>query len=450
MTNKNSNILSSRNAQHNFKELFEKRLKDRNKKKGFCFSYDSPSPTFDHSYIQKLLYNTYYDISKKLFKESTFRMAMDDYKKLKINISSFEQKYKNSSKKKLKPKNYSYKKITYTNLNEIYKDFLRDKKKHIFNKNNIVKSKLKIDNINRNIRKNKVNAAMAKISLGSKKIKSKVDIGQSKNDNHENSYKKLIGTINTSRSKLKLRQKINNTNLFLNLIPKRKSFILDNNTNNAEHLGKFNNKKLIIRTDNIYDVNNNNINNITNDKSIQKQKYINIYNNLNNEEKEKRNDSKQKLKINERPLSYSRNKTKLNYLYNNIINSSNTKNNKSNKRFIKSAVRKRESFKIQNKPLYTSKIEDVLNEYNRIKINNKKTEIQYKESHYLTFREIENIMKTKEDLLIFELQQKFFKKQFPKPIIKKKNKKELFIKKLKDDVEFLDNKDVKKNILVNE
>ena len=75
--------------------------------------------------------------------------------------------------------------------------------------------------------------------------------------------------------------------------------------------------------------------------------------------------------------------------------------------------------------------------------------MKYKERHYLTFREIDNIMKTKDDLQIFDLQQRFFKKQFPKPIIKKKNKKELFIKKFIDDVEFLDKDDPYKYIAFN-
>ena len=203
MINKTSNILTTRNGNQNFKDLFKKKLKDRNKQKGYCFSYNFPSPILDHSYIQNILYSTYYDISKKIFKENEFKFAFENYKELKRNISSFEQKYKDSVEKEIKKKNNSYEKINYTNLNEIFKDFLRDKNKHIFNKNSIIKSKLKIDNISKTIRKNRIKSLVEKISLGSKKIKTKVDMGKNKNDNYENSYKKLIDIINTSRRKLK-------------------------------------------------------------------------------------------------------------------------------------------------------------------------------------------------------------------------------------------------------
>ena len=67
MINKTSNILTTRNGNQNFKDLFKKKLKDRNKQKGYCFSYNFPSPILDHSYIQNILYSTYYDISKKNF-----------------------------------------------------------------------------------------------------------------------------------------------------------------------------------------------------------------------------------------------------------------------------------------------------------------------------------------------------------------------------------------------
>ena len=450
MINKTSNILTTRNGNQNFKDLFKKKLKDRNKQKGYCFSYNFPSPILDHSYIQNILYSTYYDISKKIFKENEFKFAFENYKELKRNISSFEQKYKDSVEKEIKKKNNSYEKINYTNLNEIFKDFLRDKNKHIFNKNSIIKSKLKIDNISKTIRKNRIKSLVEKISLGSKKIKTKVDMGKNKNDNYENSYKKLIDIINTSRRKLKLGKKINYSKL--DIAPRKNSLILEN-INNIENINKLNKKEIRIKA-NLFNINNpdnrkENINESNNNSNIQKQKYKNIYNNLINEEGEV-TIIKPKLKINlslkKRPFSYSRNQNKLNHISN--INTNLTNTNSKYKRFIKSSKRG-ESPKVINKPLYTSKIEDVLNEYHRIKNSNKKTEMKYKERHYLTFREIDNIMKTKDDLQIFDLQQRFFKKKFPKPIIKKKNKKELFIKKFIDDVEFLDKDDPYKYIAFN-
>ena len=438
-----------------FKDLLLKKLKDRKKLKGYCFSYNSNSPIFNHSLIQKILYNTYYDVSKKIMKENKLKFAMKDYKDLKLNINSFEQKYKNIHHKALKDKNFSYDKINYTNLNEIFKEFLRDKNKHNYNKNSIIKSKLKLDNINRNIRKNRIYSILEKSSLNSNKIKTRIDTGQNKKNINENSYKKLIKIINQSRKKLQM----NN-----NSRKKIKFFDI----NEIDNIDKFKNQKFIIKTNSNY-----NIRKEINDKEelkIKKQKYIDLYNNLDddneneNENKNKNYNLKQnvndkvnnnnkgsKNKINiktkQRPLSYSRNNPKfinLN-LYNNI---SSTDRNIINKRLFKSAF-KRESSKIKNKPLYTTKIEDIINEYFRIKKNSKLQRIKYKEAHFLTYREIDNIMDIKEDLLIFSLKEKYLKKQFPKPVVARQNKRDLFIKKFKDDIDFMDNKDVKNYNLMN-
>lgn len=420
MNNKNSNLLTSKNANLNFKDLFEKKLKDRNKIKGYCFSYNSRSPIFNHTYIQNILYNTYYDISKKLMKEGIFRNAIGNYEELKKDISSFEHNYKTESEdeKKKKNQNFNHEKLNFTNLSEIFKEFLRDKKKHNINKNSIIKSKLKLDNINRNIRKNRISSALAKVSLNSKKIKTKVDMGQNRSENNENIYKDLIGIINQSRKKWEQKKNKN----------KKRNIVL--NRNNIANIDKMQNKPYIIKTnsnnENISTYNNSYFNNIEN-AEIQKQKYINNF------QKDKNNKN---INLKKRPLSFSRNRTQFNYIDNNI-SSSNTKMN--NKRSTRSAIR-RKSPKIKNKPLYTSKIEDLLNEYNRIKKQNKLAKNKFRKTHYLTYNEIDKIMKVKEDLLLFQLKQKFLKKQFPKPFIKKQNKKELFIKKFKNDLDFIDKK----------
>ena len=153
------------------------------------------------------------------------------------------------------------------------------------------------------------------------------------------------------------------------------------------------------------------------------------------------------MKAKQRPLSYSRNNPK-SIILNLCNNTSSTDRNIINKRLFKSAF-KRESSKIKNKPLYTTKIEDIINEYTRIKKNSKLQRIKYKEAHFLTYREIDNIMDIKEDLLIFSLKEKYLKKQFPKPVVTRQNKRDLFIKKFKDDIDFMDNKDLKNYNLMN-
>ena len=443
MNNKNSILLNSKNANKNIKELLKKKLRDRNKLKGFCFSYGKKPLTLNHVEIQKILYKTYYDISKKIMKENKLKFAIKDYKNLKKNISSFNEKYKNDedkTKSNIKKKSLSYEKINYTNLKELFKEFLRDKNKHNENINNIIKSKIKIENANRNIRKNKINAILEKVSLNSNKIKTKVDTGKNKSENHENSYKKLLGILNISRKKLEKKVNISRKNKILDINKNENSDILNKNI-------------FLVKANSNCNIRNNNIMN------SQKQKYINLYNSFDNNEKDKNkkmnkdkeiiiknNRTKENLKLKERPYSLSRNKIKFNNIYNNNTTSSNT--NIKNKRII-SSTSERFSFKIKNKPLYTSKIEDVLNEYNRIKKKNKLIKMKYKEIHLITYNEIDNIMKIKEDLLIFDLKQRFLKKQFPKPIIKKENKKETFVKKFKRDLDFIaDNHVINNNILL--
>ena len=433
MTNKN--ILTERNSNLNFKDLFIKKLKDRNKVRGYCFSYGFNAPIFNHSNIQKILYNSYYDISKKLYKENKFKFAMEDYNDLKKNIFSFEQKYKQGIEKIIqKEKNFSYDKINYTNLNEIFKEFLRDKNKHSFDKNSIIKSKIKLDNINRNISKNRINAILSKISLNSVKIKTKLDTGQNKKEKSENSLNKLIRIINDSRRKLEKKY----------YSSKQKPMFID--LNKIENIDKFKHKKYLIESisNNTLDKKDENDNNI-------KEKYINLYNNLDSTEKEnnkinfnkidEKNEKAINLKKKERPKSHSRNITKFNQV---CINTS-THTFMSNKKYAKS-VAKKEDFRKKDKPLYTSKIEDIMNEYYRIKKESKLTKKKLRENHLINYKEIDKIIKVKEDLLIFQLKQKYLRKQFPKSINKKINKKQLFIRKFRNELDFIDNKDLKFNL----
>ena len=432
MNNKNSFLLSSKNANKNIKELLKKKLKDRNKKKGYCFSYGRKALTLNHAEIQKILYKTYYDISKKVLSENKIKFALKDYKYLKKNISSFDEKYKDNIKTNRKMKYFSFEKLNYTNLNQLFKEFLRDKNKHTDNMNNIIKSKINLDNANRNISKNKIKVILAKFSLNSNKIRTKIDMGKNIKENHENSYKKLLTKLNISRKKLA--KKIYFSKLNKNL------YINENENSNI-----LNRKTFLIKANSYYNIRNKNVN-----SQKQKQKYINLYNSFDDNKKEKNKiiitekkkckelnaikNNKIKVKLKLKEDSLSRKKKKYNNIYNNITSFSNT--NIKNKRFDNNDSKKY-PFINKNKPLYTTKIEDILNEFNKIKKNNKLTEIKYKEMHLITYNEIDSIMKIKEDLLIFDLKQKFLKQKLPKPTIKKENKKEIFINRFKRDLEFI-------------
>ena len=117
-----------------------------------------------------------------------------------------------------------------------------------------------------------------------------------------------------------------------------------------------------------------------------------------------------------------------------VYHNFNYNNNKGS--FIKS----KKNIRVKNLPLYTTKITDLIKEFNRIKNNAKKLKINYKEKHFSTYEEIENIVKIKEDMLMFLLKQKYFNCKFPQKIVKPPNYKKIFVEKMKDYVEFTEDR----------
>ena len=110
-----------------------------------------------------------------------------------------------------------------------------------------------------------------------------------------------------------------------------------------------------------------------------------------------------------------------------------------------SSVKKNSNLKVINKPIYTSNINDFINEYNRIKRNIKKLNTNYKEKHFSTFKKIDHILEIKEDMQMFLLKQKFFHSKFrPKPIIIENHKNE-FINKIKENIDMFDERPIKYN-----
>ena len=111
--------------------------------------------------------------------------------------------------------------------------------------------------------------------------------------------------------------------------------------------------------------------------------------------------------------------------------------NKNNKG---SFIKNKKNIKVKNLPLYTTKITDLIKEFNRIKNNSKKLKINYKEKHFSSYEEIENIVKIKEEMLMFLLKQKYFNCKFPQKIIKPPNYKKIFVEKMKDYVEYTEDR----------
>ena len=443
MDNKNIFILRRKEFNQKLKELFKKKLKDRNKSKGYSFSSNRSISPFK----QKKTISQKKKDFKKIIKEKELKSAMGDYLELKHTIYSLEKE--NKIKKKINEnKNFSKDKINYSNLKELLNEFLRDKNKHTNNMNTITKSKIKLDNVNRNIRVNRINSILSKVSLHFNKVKTKVDVGQNEKEYNENSFNYLIVKLNESRKKLE--HKINNSR------KKSKSFDIKK----FDNIEKLVEKQYTIKTNNNIEIKNeyNNLNTIDENKktisnNITNLKYFNLYNSIYNEENknyrkkkiklQKHNfnnirdsiDNKIKKKLKERPLTFSRNRNIINENFNK--NSFNIKNKtKNEKRLLKTENNKRK-FKVKNLPLYTTKIEDIMNEYYKIKKKIKSTKIRYKENHIITYSQIDNIVKVKEDLLIFLLKQKYLNSHFPPKLIKKPNKREIFIQKFKDNFDLI-------------
>ena len=146
----------------------------------------------------------------------------------------------------------------------------------------------------------------------------------------------------------------------------------------------------------------------------------------------KNNYSKKMLSNRPQSCIYTKNKKNAKYIFN--------ETSLSNKNYIRSlSTLKRNTYlKVKNLPIYTTNINNFIHEYNRIKKNIKKLKKNYEERHFSTYKEIENLLKVKEDMQMFLLKQKFFHSKFkPKPSEVRKNKKD-FITKIKNDIEILE------------
>ena len=66
--------------------------------------------------------------------------------------------------------------------------------------------------------------------------------------------------------------------------------------------------------------------------------------------------------------------------------------------------------------------------------------------HFSTFEEIDNIVKAKEDMLMFLLKQKYFNCRFPQKIVKTHNSKTNFVNKIK---EYVDSTEKRPSIFIN-
>ena len=527
---------------YNFKKIYKEKMKDRHKINGIKFDYSKRE-------VKKYLLSSNNEKSQeKLKKEHEENLLFQNYNKLKHQIFVKEQKEKDISK--IESNNKYSSNFNYTNIVKFMEKFLslkNDKSKDNPFNYNLKKGKLVIENMNRNIKRNRIHASLKKIVLHFTKVKSKLETRINEDRKlylSEEKAEKIKNKIQTQRQRLSSRnyaRSNNNTNTIL--IESR----LDNNKRKNSSLILIINKKkkpqIDISNFNESSINKSNINNNLKLSSFRSSNNINInlrknqksssmhfYSKVINSEDQKtkkennskyilintekfkkknsyerskesiiENDNKnfknKKLALNSSGLTHFSNITlntkKTNYGYKssvepsemltddyNTIGSNLMKKYKSNyakknnlkkscsnrpqsciipknktkynfneshinnKNFIRSSssVKRKSYLKVIHKPLYTTNINDLIKEYDRIKKNIKKLKKNYEEKHFSTYKEIDHLLKIKEEMLMFLLKQKFFSSKFkPKPNKFNRSKKE-FINKMKDYVEILEDK----------
>ena len=446
------------------KSLFKKKLKDRQKIKGISFSHGNKK-------YPKRVQIRKPDISLK--QKITDRAIIDsfrNYSAFKSFIYAKEQQEKNIIKKeKMENENIKDLKnhLNYSNILQLFN--------LVFNKYNpfdynIKMKKSELDKAGRTIYKNKVKQMLLKKILHEKKITSRIDSGI-KRDNINNIYKKIeeskknyekiklfsenkLGlssytTRENNKSYINRFKKLNKSNsCYSCIINKTNKTNLMNYNNNVYELNnscKTNEKKKnesvsyeSTGNNNIIKLNNENKETRLHKCKSETQIYnfnININNSNLKKEKNKseivklKKSKKVKLKSNKKLYMVENSKIKNKTLINNnspIIGISKNKIINSNINY------KKPKFKIINQKIleeehknYASNIEDMYREYNKIKSNTNKLKLDYKFWHFSKFRDIDEIVDIKEDMLLSLLKQKYFRNQnyCPKKTkINKKNK----------------------------
>ena len=239
------------------KKLYKEKMKDRNKIKGIKFDYTKKD-------IKKYLLPSKEKNHEKLKKEHEENLLIQHYNQLKHEIFIREQKEKDVSKKE--KDNILFGPFNYTNILKILEHFLSlksDKKRDgPFNYNyNLTNGKMMIGNMNRNLRRNRINESLKKIVLHFQKAKSKLDTGERQIYFSEKIAGKIKNSIENHIKKISIKKNVTskNSTILLDSHYKYNSY----NTNYANNNNSIiNNKKTF--TNNIDSNYNESINNKTN------------------------------------------------------------------------------------------------------------------------------------------------------------------------------------------
>ena len=351
-------------------------------------------------------------------------LLMEEYNKLKHIIFLMDKKEKeNANIELIKERKQDF---NFSNLKRILRELFPLKSKDPTNpfNYNLNQKRYNLDTMTKNIKRNRINEVLKRIVLHFKKIEGRVKNDYEKGTDQspefakkfnreksaklaEKNMKDIIKEISNKKKKLLIRNYKFNKN----------KYIYSNLNNQIKCYKNLDEYKLNNSQNDYYDNNNENI--LFSPKlakSISNSIFqINNY----NASKSNQNMSIEKKR---RPLSCNNNYYK-------------------NKKLLlknKSFILRKSAIKVKNLPLFTTKIGDLVKEYDRIRNNSKKLLIDYKENHFSTYEEIEKIIQVKEDMLMNSLKEKFFHSVFPKNNNTSSKNKMDFISKLKYYIEYIE------------
>ena len=474
--------MSKRFIKKEAKSLFKDKLKDNRKIKGISFSYETKDyPT--NFKIRKQ------DISfKQKITDKAISNSFKNYSSFKSFIYSKEQKEKNIIKKeKMESENIKDLKndLNYTNLMNLFN--LVYTKYNPFNYN-IKKKKFEIEKENKNIYKNKLKQMLFKKIFHEKKIASRIDSGIKRDSEFKGVYKKIenykkrydkirllkekkIGlksytTRENNKSNINVFKKLNKSKSLIinksNILKYKKNFydICHSDTLNE----KLNNQSVSYENSisNRMKLNNDCTGKVK--KKLHKSKsetYLNNYfdnensnkkifcDNNKTTKKQNKSDFKDFKNKKSKVILLKSNNKLLKKCNNNVNNNSAILNIPKNKinYFQKTKINnfnEKVNEKEGNKN-YVSNIIDMFREYNKIKSNSNRLKMEYKMWHFSKYRDIDDIVDTKEDMLLCLLKQKYFKNKKNLPKNKKINKKEKnsVLKIIRDDFNRIEDEDFK-------
>ena len=346
--------------------------------------------------------------------------------------------------------------------------FLRNRvKSNLYQK--ALMNKLHQKNINKLKKKNLVNKTLKSVAVYFKQIKGRIDTGNMNYEEKEKDYNKLISKIADSRQKFWNKINKQNSKSNNNSISSSRTNILKIASNTqSDYISRNKNKIKLKKSDKKFEEDFDSLNSSKNENipktKLQKKKLLNnteeskIKHNFgdnpglshfltkksgysayskttNNNKSLNEHISNYELKIqglDELELIQRNNKTLMNkQKWNPIYWNRNRKK-------IHTAGFRAFSNQVRNEPLYITKISDLIKEYNRIKSSTKRSKKNIEEKLFNTYNNLNEIMKIKEDLLMFQLKQKYLNCSFPYKKKENVSKKRIFIAKFKDEVKYID------------